>query len=95
MIGVLRSCFLGRKQAYQIGDVVQRQLGLFFVNTPAMLRVHSENADVVERVHDIGVVDVGGDSCIVDQFQQGGILRFFSADFAVNKVYSIFQKLTT
>lgn len=58
-----------------------------------MLRVHSEDADIVERVHDINVIYIGGTNRIVDQFQQRGVLQLFR--FVIDIADSYFQQITT
>ena len=93
-IGRLRPIFLGGNQADQVRHVVKGELGFLFADTSAVLGIHAENADIVEGIYSVRIVDVTSHDRAVDQFQQRGFGRLFHAGFAVNKVNSILQKRT-
>ena len=91
-IGRLRPVFLGGNQADQVRHVVIGELGFLFANASAMFGIHAENADIVEGIYSVRIVDITGHDRAVDQFQQRGFERLFCADFPVNKVNCILQK---
>ena len=93
-IGGLRPVFLGGNQADQVRHVVIGELGFLFANASAMFGIHAENADIVEGIYSVRIVDVTSHDRAVDQFQQRGFGRLFCADFPVNKVNCILQKRT-
>ena len=93
-IGSLRPILLGGNQANQVRNVVIREPGFLFADTSAVLGIHTENADIVEGIYRIRIVDVTDYDRAVNQFQQRGFGRLFCADFPENKVNRILQKRT-
>ena len=93
-IGRLRPVLFGSNQAKQICNIIIGKLGFLFADASAVLGVHAEDADIVEGVYSVRIIDITGHDRAVDQFKQRGFGRLLCTNLAVDKVNSILQKCT-
>ena len=61
----------------------------------AVLGIYTEDADIMEGIYSIRIIDVTGYGRAVNQFKQRGFGRLLCINLAVNIVNRILQKRTT